>query len=121
MATGRAAGVELRLSSTSVDDGVFVVSVGGEIDLYSAPDLLKELRELADAGAQHLVVDLTETSFIDSTGLGILIAATKLLRLQGGELHVAGMHGVTERAIYAAGLHTFFTMSPSVDDALAKI
>jgi len=100
--------------------GVYVISVSGEVDLYAAPDLLAALRELADADGEHLVVDVTGTSFIDSTGLGVLIAATKMLRLKGGDLHLVGTHGPTERAVYAAGLHTFFNLSRTVDDALAK-
>jgi len=117
MAVGRAGGLEMRVGTDGVD-GVYVVAVSGEVDLYSAPDLLGTLRELADADARRLVVDVTGTSFIDSTGLGVLIAATKMLRLKGGDLHLVGTHGATERAVYAAGLHTFFNLSRTVDDAL---
>ena len=115
----------MRVRSESADGGApkgaYVVSVSGEVDLYSAPDLLAELRGLAAGGAKHLIVDVTGTSFIDSTGLGVLIAATKILRLKGGELHLVGTHGATERAVYAAGLHTFFKLYRSVDDAVEKI
>lgn len=110
----------MRLNTVEVAEGVHVVSVAGEIDLYAAPELLKTLRRLAESPAQHLVVDLTATSFIDSTGLGVLIAATKVLRLQGGDLHLVGTRGVTERAVHAAGLDTFFALSATVEDALAK-
>jgi anti-sigma B factor antagonist len=121
MAVGRAAAMEMRVRTEEVGEGVHVVSVTGEVDLYAAPELLKTLRQLAESSAQQLVVDVSATSFIDSTGLGILIAATKVLRLQGGELHIVGTHGLTDRAVRAAGLHTFFALSPSVEDALGKI
>jgi anti-sigma B factor antagonist len=121
MAVGRAGGLDLRVDGDGADDGVYVVAVAGEVDLYSAPDLFSALRELADGGAQHVVVDVTGTSFIDSTGLGVLIAATKMLRLKHGDLYLVGAHGPTERAVYAAGLHTFFKLARSVDAALERI
>jgi len=107
----------MRVESEGAD-GAYVVAVSGEVDLYSAPDLLGTLRELADADGQKLVVDVSATSFIDSTGLGVLIAATKMLRLKGGDLYLVGAHGPTERAVYAAGLHTFFNLARTLDDAL---
>jgi len=120
MAVGRAGGLEVRVGSDGAGDGVYVVSVAGEVDLYSAPDLLGALRDLAEDDAQHVVVDVTGTSFIDSTGLGVLIAATKMLRLRGGDLHLVGTHGATERAVYAAGLHTFFNLARTIPEALEK-
>ena len=120
MTVGRATGLELRVGSDG-DGDVPVVSVFGEVDLYTAPDLLETLRDLADADGRHVIVDLTGTTFIDSTGLGVLIAATKMLRLKRGDLHLAGSHGSTERAIYAAGLHTFFRLAPNVEEAREQV
>ena len=120
MTVGRAGGLELRVVGDG-DGEIPVVSVLGEVDLYTAPELLAALRDLSDIAGKHVIVDLTGTTFIDSTGLGVLIAATKMLRLKRGDLHLAGSHGSTERAIYSAGLHTFFKLAPSVEVAREQV
>jgi anti-sigma B factor antagonist len=66
----------------------FVVLVQGEVDLYTAPELKAELSRLADEGARRIVVDLTRTTFIDSTTLGVLLGAVRRLRPVNGELAI---------------------------------
>lgn len=60
-----------------------VVAVSGEIDAATAPVLKKKLMELVDTGVERVVVDLTGVSFIESVGLGTLVAARK--RLAAGD------------------------------------
>ena len=121
MAIESAPAIGMQLKSAYIRNGVGLVTVDGELDLYSSPDLLRALRELADANdTADVIVDLTPTSFIDSTGLGILVAATKMMRLRGRELHVVGTNPATERAVRSAGLHTFLALAPTIGDALAK-
>jgi anti-sigma B factor antagonist len=57
-----------------------VVEVGGEIDFARAPQLRDCLRQMIDAGSRQLVVDLPQVDFIDSVGLGVLVAALRHLR-----------------------------------------
>jgi anti-sigma B factor antagonist len=66
--------------------GAYVIAVAGEADLYSSPQLRQELAAVIDAGAKEVVVDLTKTTFIDSTALSALVEATKRLRPAGGRL-----------------------------------
>jgi anti-anti-sigma factor len=69
---------QLGLSATVDGDwGVLVVS--GEVDLAAAPELRTCLAELADVGVRHLVVDLRRVTFLDSTGVGVLVAAARRL------------------------------------------
>jgi len=63
-----------------------VVEVTGEIDVYTAPALREELSRLVDGEHTNLVVDLTQVSFMDSTGLGVLVGALKKVRTLGGDL-----------------------------------
>ncbi|MCA1842697.1 MAG: STAS domain-containing protein [Actinobacteria bacterium] len=66
-------------------NGEVVVAVRGEIDLVTAPVLWESLVDLL-LDADRLVIDLAGTTFIDSTGLGVLVRALKRLRHRGGEL-----------------------------------
>ena len=86
--TELAAPSDFELVTAGVGDQDFVVSLLGEADLYSAPQLKEELRSLVDGGARRIVVDLTQATFIDSTTLSVLLGAVKRLRPSGGELGI---------------------------------
>ena len=71
-----------------VDATTHVVELGGEVDLYSAPELKKRVLDAIDSGKTKIVVDLSNTTFIDSTTLGVLVGARKRLRAKDGTLAV---------------------------------
>jgi anti-sigma B factor antagonist len=77
--------MNFNLSSEKVEDGAdYVVSLGGEVDLYTAPELKQELHRLVGEGATRIVIDMSETTFIDSTTLGVLLSVVKRVRPEGG-------------------------------------
>ena len=63
-----------------------VLQVTGEVDVDAAPMLREQMRELATKGAVHLIADLGQVGFLDSTGLGALVGGLKRLREAGGSL-----------------------------------
>jgi anti-sigma B factor antagonist len=65
-----------------------VVAMTGDADLYSAPVLRERLTTVIDDGASHVILDLSDTTFLDSMALGVLLRAKKRLALQGGRLDV---------------------------------
>jgi anti-sigma B factor antagonist len=67
----------------ALGEGIYVVSLAGEHDLYTAPKVQEELRSVLAAGARTIVVDLTETTFVDSTMLHVLLSARNELRNRG--------------------------------------
>ena len=75
--------VEFEITDRKVDDETHVIAVTGEIDLFTAPEFKQRMSELIDAGRSRLVVDLSETTFIDSSSLGVLIGAHRRLKLRG--------------------------------------
>src|SRR5215211_2748254 len=79
---------EFSISQDEIDPTTQVVSVAGEVDLYSAPELKMQILNAIEAGKNHIVVDLAQTTFIDSTTLGVLVGARKRLREQDGALAV---------------------------------
>jgi anti-sigma B factor antagonist len=76
------------ISTETVDDAVAIVAVHGYLDFDAAPALKQSLVGCIQAGTGHLVVDLAETGFIDSTAIGVLVGATKRLQESGGSLVV---------------------------------
>jgi anti-sigma B factor antagonist len=81
--------MEFKLATVDLGDGIFSVSVAGEVDLATAPELKEALGEVVSSGASGVLVDLSKATFIDSTTLGVLMGAVKRLRPAGGELVIA--------------------------------
>jgi anti-sigma B factor antagonist len=79
----------------------YVVRVTGELDLYTAPRLENELEQLVRSEAAHVIVDLSETSFVDSSGLGVLLQAGG--RLGRDRFALTGLGGETRRVFEITG------------------
>ena len=65
---------------------VWVIALSGEVDLYTAPEFKEQLVDVIAEGARQVIVDLTDTTFIDSTTLGVLVGGVKRLRPNVGQL-----------------------------------
>jgi anti-sigma B factor antagonist len=99
----------------------WVVRLGGELDLYNAPQVRKALIEAASDSASRVVVDLSEVEFLDSTALGILIEASRRLDNRSAFL-LAAPRLETRRALEISGLDQHFSVHDSVSEALlAKV
>jgi anti-sigma B factor antagonist len=98
-----------------------VVRLGGELDLYNAPQMREALAEACADSPARVVVDLSEVEFLDSTALGVLIEArTKLDNPRAFLLAAPGLE--TRRALEVSGLDRHFTVQDSVSEALlAKV
>jgi anti-sigma B factor antagonist len=105
--------VELKISTAS-QGGHAVVSVYGEVDLYTAPRLQTELAALVRDGVTRLVVDLSGVEFCDSTGMNVLLSAMKRLREQGGSLELAAPRSAVRRILQVTGLDTVFSVHDAV-------
>jgi anti-sigma B factor antagonist len=80
--------VQFRLTTAEIGNDEVVLSLHGDVDLYTAPELKAELIRLIEDGPKRIIVDLTAATFIDSTTLGVLLGALKRLRPAGGELSI---------------------------------
>lgn len=76
---------ELELQRADAPDDELLVAVRGEIDMASAPQLRELLETATDAGVTRVVLDCRGLEFLDSSGIGVLVAARKRLG-EGGEL-----------------------------------
>jgi anti-sigma B factor antagonist len=81
--------MQFKLSTTDLGNAIFSVSVAGEVDLATAPELKEALANVTNSGGRGVLVDLSSATFIDSTTLGVLMGAVKRLRPGGGELAIA--------------------------------
>jgi anti-sigma B factor antagonist len=97
-----------------------VLSVKGEIDVYSAPRLRERLVELVSQGHRQIVVDLEAVDFLDSTGLGVLVGGLKRLRSHDGELSIVCSQSRILKVFEITGLTSVFRMAATVDEATAS-
>ncbi|MGZ4334153.1 MAG: STAS domain-containing protein [Gaiellaceae bacterium] len=98
-------------------DGVVVVSLAGELDLYNAEEIRASLLDALAAEPQLLVVDLQEVTFIDSTALGVLIEArSRMADRNGFRLAAPGLEA--RRALEVSGLDRHFQVHDTVAEAL---
>jgi len=110
--------MELSLSTYDSGDHT-VLEVGGEVDVYTAPRLREKLVELVEAGARHVVVDLSRVEFLDSTGLGVLVGALKRLRAVNGTFGLVCAHERLLKIFRITALDRVFSLYDSVAAATA--
>src|SRR5438445_10070987 len=109
------------IKTEQLGEDVYVISLAGEVDLYTAPEFKQQLLEVITQGAQHVVVDFTNTTFIDSTTLGVLVGGIKRLRTNDGELSLVCSDRNITKIFEITGLDRVFTIYPTRDEALSKV
>jgi anti-anti-sigma factor len=99
-------GVERR-----VEQGDVVLAVRGDIDVESAPRLWQEIEPQLDT-TRHMIVDLSQVSFIDSTGVGTIIRAVNALRDRGQRLTLRSPTPMTKTVFETVGLSRVVDILP---------
>lgn len=97
-----------------------VVTVKGEVDVYTAPKLKDELLGLIEEGKNQIVVDLEGVEFMDSSGLGVLVGALRRLKEREGTLALVCTKGPVLRILSITGLNKVFPVHQSVDEAASS-
>jgi anti-sigma B factor antagonist len=114
--------VNFSLSSEKLDRGAdYVVSLEGEVDLYTAPELKQELHRLVGDGAKQIVIDMTQTTFIDSTTLGVLLSVVKRVRPEGGTVVLVCPDRNVKRIFEITLLDRVFTIVDTRDEAFDEL
>ena len=112
--------MELAVSRLEVG-GLPVVAVRGEVDVYSAPSLEQNLTGLFGEGETSVIVDMSEVAFLDSTGLGALIAARSAADKAGGSLPIVCGQDRILKLFTITGLDGVFSIFATVEDAVASV
>ena len=113
--------MNFQISDTAIDDETHVIELGGEVDLYTAPEFKERMVQVIEDGKKHVVVDLSKATFIDSTTLGVLVGGVKRLRPAGGSLTLVCTDPNICKIFEITGLDRVFPIHSSRDDALAAL
>ena len=103
---------------TSKQGETNVVSLRGEIDVYTAPRLRQALIDLVEGGAKDIVVDMDRVDFLDSTGLGVLVGGLKRVKSNEGEMKLVVTQDRIMKIFDITGLSKVFPIHGSLDEAL---
>jgi anti-sigma B factor antagonist len=110
--------LEFRADLTRPSDALAVVTLAGEVDIFTAPKFDEALRRGVDEGAHQIIVDFSEVTFIDSTALTVLVVGGKRLRANKGELFIVCGLGNVRRLLQIAGLARVFVICQTLAEAL---
>ncbi len=106
------------VKTEKLSDGQYVISLSGEVDLYTAPEFKQQLLEVIEQGGRDVIVDLSNTTFIDSTTLGVLVGGVKRLRTNEGQLALVCSDRNITKIFEITGLDRVFAIHPTLEAAL---
>jgi anti-sigma B factor antagonist len=112
--------MELSVLHQSVA-GYPVLEIRGEVDVYSAPAVKDSITGLLGPESPVVMVDLSEVGFLDSTGLGALVAARSAASQAGGSLPIVCNRDRILKLFRITGLDTVFDIYPTVDDVVQAL
>ncbi len=116
---GYGGAVEAFRLQSSERNGCAVLQVFGEVDLSTAPQLREALTAMVADGELDIVVDLSATEFLDSTGLGALVTGLKRVRAQGGNMKVVCTSPRVCKVFEITSIDKVMPLLSSVDEACA--
>jgi anti-sigma B factor antagonist len=109
--------MDLELETSTRGDAS-VLTLRGEIDVYTAPRLRQAIVDLVDGGASRIVVDMEKVDFLDSTGLGVLVDGMKRVKSRDGSLAIVATQDKILKIFDITGLNRAFSLHSSVDEAV---
>ena len=110
--------MSLEVLTRQVDNGVTVVAPPGRLDVAGAPALKDAISEVVKNGPPRVVLDMEGISFVDSTGLGSVIAALKQIRSSQGDLRLAAPNQQVRVVLELTTLDRVFPYFSTVEEAL---
>ena len=109
------------VKTDELGDGTYVISLTGEVDLYTAPEFKQQLLDVIAKGGTNVVVDLTDTTFIDSTTLGVLVGGVKRLRTNDGRLALVCSDRNITKIFEITGLDRVFSIYSTRAEAVDAV
>jgi anti-sigma B factor antagonist len=109
---------DFKVDIIGPDGDCAVLRITGELDAYTAPFLRDRMRDLTAVGVRHVIADLRQVDFLDSTGLGVLVGGLKRFREHGGSLAPVVTKSSILKIFQITGLTSVLPPRSSVADAI---
>lgn len=111
---------EMTFSVHNKED-VTVVAVNGQLTVGNRQEFKEKVLAEMESGARKLLVDFSDTDYIDSSGLGVLVSISKQMRNRSGKLRLAAMNEDLRTLFELTKLDSLFDISESLEDALKEL
>jgi anti-sigma B factor antagonist len=108
-------------AETRTVGSVEIVSLDGRLDASAAPEVRRHLRSIVDVGKTRLLIDLGAVSFVDSSGLSVLVTALKLARGAGGDVAILKPTADVRALLELTRLHLVFQIFEDEGTAVAAL
>src|SRR5262245_32625547 len=108
----------MGFTSKKDSKGVLVVAVDGQLIVGNRQEFKQAVLDALENGERKFLVDFTQTGYIDSSGLGVLVSLSKKIRDEGGDLRLAGLNEDLRTLFELTKLDTLFAISDNAADAL---
>ena len=95
-----------------------IIDVSGEVDLYNVSELKKALFSVTEGQHLSVVVDMKKVNYMDSSGIGALVAGMKKMKAHSGKFALMNIHDDVLNILKLATLDKFFTIYDSEDELL---
>jgi anti-sigma B factor antagonist len=112
--------VDLKVESREVD-GIGIISLDGEVDVYTAPKLKSRLVDLVDEGKYNIIINLQKVEFMDSSGLGVLVGGLKRVKSHQGSIILVCTQENILKIFKITGLVKVFPIFPTEEEALQSV
>lgn len=106
--------LEIRIDR---DDNKCVITLEGEVDVYTAPRLKDSLLEQIEAGCQYMILDMDAVAFIDSSGLGVLVGALRRVKERSGSVRLVCSRDNILKIFRITGLDKVFPIFSNAEEA----
>ena len=113
--------MNFEIQTEQLGEGSYVISLAGEVDLYTAPEFKQQLLDVISQGGRNVIVDFTNTTFIDSTTLGVLVGGVKRLRTNEGQLSLVCNDRNITKIFEITGLDRVFTIHQTRNEAVDQL
>ena len=94
-----------------IDNNILIVSINGEIDHHTAEEIRNDIeRNFYNANVKNMIFDFSSVTFMDSSGIGMIIGRYKMMRLIGGSLEITNISATVRRILEMSGINKIIPM-----------
>jgi anti-anti-sigma factor len=112
---------EFSITEAATDHGAVVLRLTGRLDARNAQALLRRCREMEDAGTKNVVINLSEVTFVASSGVGTLLALTEEFGDADGSVHLVALSDPVRSVVELLNLTQFLNLGTTEAEALEAI
>jgi anti-sigma B factor antagonist len=113
--------LDLTVSDRAIGNGLTLIEVAGDVDVFSAPLLRARLTDLIHKNTYHLLIDMAQVPFLDSSGLSVLVEAIRLVQPHGGSVNLAAAREGIQRILRISGVDSKLGIYASADQGIQAL